>query len=182
VVVVSRVEFLVEAAEEGGHGEVHAAMAVVYGRIDEDGLLVVVAEEVAAPQITVEEGGRLGWEEIGQMPIEALEMLLDGIVEEAGVISFSELGLEAALNEEIGPGGVGGVVLVEAAYIVVFVLFEAELGLCDPVKVGELFAENGPKVPGWRGLLDPFQDQQLPFIQGSAGYCERYPDDILLSQ
>jgi hypothetical protein len=42
-----------------------------------------------------------------------------------------------------------------------------------------LFAENGPAIPGWRGGVDPFQDQQLPFIKGGAGNGEWDADDVL---
>ncbi len=65
MIVVSGVEFLVEAAEEGGHGEVHAAMAVVNSWVYEDRLLIGIAKEVAVPQIPMEEGWRLRWEEVG---------------------------------------------------------------------------------------------------------------------
>ncbi len=75
-----------------------------------------------------EEGGRLRWAEIGQMPVKALEMLLGGFVEEAAVISFSELGFEAALHEEVRPVIAGGVVLGKAAHVIVFVKAELRSG------------------------------------------------------
>ena len=48
-VVVGFIESGIEAAEEGRHGQVHASMAEVGRRVDEDRLVVVVAEEVAGP-------------------------------------------------------------------------------------------------------------------------------------
>lgn len=44
---IGLVERRVEAAEERGHGEVDTAMAVMNGRVDEDGPALVVAEEIA---------------------------------------------------------------------------------------------------------------------------------------
>ncbi len=58
-------------------------------------------------------------------------MLLDGIVQQAGVAGLSELGFEAAFDKEVGLGSPGGVVLVKAANVVVF--REAELGLGETV-------------------------------------------------
>ena len=47
VPVVGVIESRVEAAEEGSHGQVDAPVAVINGRVDEHGLVFVIAEEVA---------------------------------------------------------------------------------------------------------------------------------------
>ena len=65
VVIVGLVKGGVEAAEEGGHGEIDASVPVIDRGVDEDGPAGGVTEEVAGPKIAVEEGWRFGREEAG---------------------------------------------------------------------------------------------------------------------
>ena len=51
------IEGLVETAEEGGHGEIDAAVTEVNCRIDEDWFAHGVAEKIVVPQISMEQGG-----------------------------------------------------------------------------------------------------------------------------
>src|SRR5690606_14992742 len=45
-----------EAAEEPGHRQVHFGVAGVHGGVDEPGAALTVAQEVAAPEIAVQQG------------------------------------------------------------------------------------------------------------------------------
>jgi hypothetical protein len=51
---IGLIEGRLETAEEGRHGKVHAAMPIVGGRVDEDGLPAVVTKKIAAPEIAVQ--------------------------------------------------------------------------------------------------------------------------------
>ena len=48
IMVVGLVEARVKASKERGHRQVHAAMSIIYCRVDQHRLAVGVAEEVAA--------------------------------------------------------------------------------------------------------------------------------------
>jgi hypothetical protein len=200
VVVVGFIEDGVEAAEEGGHGEVDATMAVVYGGVDEHGLLVGIAEEIAAPEVPVEEGGRFGRKDVEEGLVEALELLVGFGVEEAILGGQPYLGLKATVDEEVDPVRGGGVVLGKGAHVVVVV--EAEMGMGDvvgvglrledlvgagmgrgdPVEAGEGFAEGMPETGGPGALVDPFQDEDLGVVYLRAGYGGGDADQLLVTK
>ena len=134
VPMVGVIESRVEAAEEGSQGQVDAPVAVINGRVDEHGLVFVIAEEVAGPEIAMEEGGWLGWEDSRQVPVEPLELVPGGVGKEVVLGGELYLGFEAAVDEEIGPAAGGGIVLGQGAHVVVVV--EAEKpghGWCGPI-------------------------------------------------
>lgn len=120
VVSVGFIEDRVEAAEEGRHGEIDAAMAEICGRVDEYGVARGVAEEVAAPKIAVEQGRWFRGKDLREKSIEALEMPVGGGVEETIPGCEVDLGFEPVLDKKIDPGGGGCILLREGAHIVVF--------------------------------------------------------------
>ena len=169
-----------EAAKEGGHGEVDATMAEVYGGVDEYRLFVGIAEEVTAPQVAVEEGGWFGWKYVGEGLVEALELQVGFVVEEAVLCRQLYLGFEAAVDEKVDPVGGGCVVLWKGAHIVVLV--EAEQGLGDLVETGEGFAEGVPEAGGAGSLVDPFQDEGLGIVDLRAGHGGGDAEQLLLAE
>src|SRR5258708_40358361 len=74
VVGIGFIEGLVEAAEEGGHGQIDTAVAVIGGWVNEYGFAHGVAEKVAIPEITMQQGRRLGGKDLREEGVEALEM------------------------------------------------------------------------------------------------------------
>jgi hypothetical protein len=48
---IGLIESRLEPPEQGRHGQVHAAMPIVDGRVDEDGLPIAVTKEIAGPEI-----------------------------------------------------------------------------------------------------------------------------------
>lgn len=61
--LVGIIEFAREAAEELGLGDVDFAEADAYGRVDEDGGAVWSCHDVAAPEVAVEQGREVGFDE-----------------------------------------------------------------------------------------------------------------------
>ncbi len=61
--LVGIVEFTGEAAEELGLGDVDFAEADAHGRVDEDGLASGACHDVAAPEVAVEQGREVGFDE-----------------------------------------------------------------------------------------------------------------------
>jgi len=78
MIVIRIIESGFETTEEGGHGQVHAAMSEVDCRVDEDGLAMLVTEEIAAPKIAVKKRGGFLGEDSRQSGIEALELAEGG--------------------------------------------------------------------------------------------------------
>src|SRR5258708_34528569 len=78
VVGIGFIEGLVEAAEEGGHGQIDTAVAVIDGWVNEYGFAHGVAEKVAIPEITMQQGRRLGGKDLREEGVEALEMPAGG--------------------------------------------------------------------------------------------------------
>lgn len=61
--LVGIIEFAREAAEELGLGDVDFAEADAHGRVDEDGLASGACHDVAAPEVAVEQGREVGFDE-----------------------------------------------------------------------------------------------------------------------
>lgn len=61
--LVGIIEFASEAAEELGLGDVDFAEADTHGRVDEDGGAVWSCHDVAAPEVAVEQGREVGFDE-----------------------------------------------------------------------------------------------------------------------
>jgi len=206
VVMVSFVKGGFESTKKGGHGEVHIAVAVIDGRVDEDRAALFVAEEVAGPKISVKEGGCFGGEDGGEVVVEALELHQSLFVQQMGIGGQAELGFEAPMDEEADPVGRGGVVLGKGAHVVVggesglvvggesgllvcggmssdeVVGGEPELRLRDAVEGGELFTKKLPEFRGAETFVDPFEDQQLVVIGFDVGDGFGHAKDVLPAQ
>lgn len=61
--LVGIIEFACEAAEELGLGDVDFAETDAHGRVDEDGLASGACHDVAAPEVAVEQGREVGFDE-----------------------------------------------------------------------------------------------------------------------
>ena len=72
--------------------------------VDQDGLAGHIAKEVAAPEIAMQEGGRLGREEIRQSTVQPFEMRQSGMVEQAMVGGQADLGSGATIPEKVRLG------------------------------------------------------------------------------
>ena len=101
---VGLVEAGAEAAEELGHGEVGLAVAVVDGRVVDDGLAVGQRRPVAAPEVAVQQRGRrtVALEEGGQR-LEQAPAALEPGASVAAALGELELEAQAALAPEGHP-------------------------------------------------------------------------------
>ena len=64
-----------KASEQRGHGQVHASMAVINGRIYQYGPAMLITKEIAAPQVAMQKGRRFGRKDAAKGPIEVLKLL-----------------------------------------------------------------------------------------------------------
>jgi hypothetical protein len=160
----------VRQAEQGQHGQVRLAVAAVGSRVDETGRPVRSPEHVARPQVTVDEGGRLGrTRQSAEVGDDAFDVA--GVVrgDGAGVGGGPQVRTDPALRPHFGPGRPrpGGQRERGDPAVAVDGAEDARAGT---VGHRERPAETLGRLARRRSGMDPFEDEALAIVRDDGGH------------
>ncbi len=100
---VGLIKKTLKAAEQGCHGQVHASVAIIHGRVEENGMADGIAEEITAPQIAMQQGGWFRRKDVRQRLIQPLELLLMSRGQQTIGCRQGDLRVQPLMNKEIYP-------------------------------------------------------------------------------
>ena len=163
--VVGFVEFFAKAAEHFGEGDVGFSVSVVGGGVEDDGVAFGIKVHVAAPEVSVEEGGLGGV--VGEEFANLFEEFFLSGKGFAGALGEVELVAKAMVAVEFGPG-VGKWVFLWCGADDVLVLPAVLFGGVF-VEVGELLAGFGVASWFWGAEFDVFQHEEGVALGDSVG-------------
>src|SRR5690348_10260451 len=103
MILVAFIKRTVKTAKQGGHSHIHTSMAVIYRRVNQYRFFPVIAQEITAPQISMQKPRRFGRKYIAQLLIQLFKMVTMNLLQQLTVNSQFYLWLQSLLYKKIDP-------------------------------------------------------------------------------